>query len=213
MNCNKCNALLTENDTICPKCGAEIKKNYRPLIIALIITLVLLIGIIVLAFFIPKLRESNPDIVIEKEEKNTTEDTIIGNDDFGYLKLPGKWYKFQDVDGKSALQYSLDSVWIVSLESYESKYDDETAENLAKASLYNLINNEVGVENATGATVKLAGYDAYQVYGLYTSDNIWLVEWFFEPGDGKIHYISVEGPDYNSDYFNIPETFSLTKIK
>lgn len=212
MNCNKCNTVLNENDTICPKCGTKIKKNYKPLIIALVIGLVLLIGIIILSFFLPKLRKSNPDIIIEKEEKNT-KDTIIGNDDFGYLKLPGKWYKFQDVDGKSALQYSLDSQWIVSLESYEPKYDDETAEYLAKTSLSNLINNEVGVENATGATVKLAGYDAYQVYGLYTNDNIWLVEWFFEPGDGKIHYISVEGPDYNSDYFKIPETFSLTKIK
>lgn len=184
-------------------------KNNRPLIIALIIALVLLVVIGILAFFIPKLRTTNPDIVIEEDSK----DTIIGNDNFGYLKLPGNWYKFQDVDGKSALQYTKDSVWIVSIESYTPSYEDQNAENLAKSSLYNLKNNEVGVENATGATVKVAGYDAYQVYGLYTNDNIWLVEWFFEPGDGKIHYISVEGPDYKSDYFKIPETFSLTKIK
>lgn len=192
------------------------KKKGSKAIIFIIIGLVL-IGLGVAGYFLwPTLTGKTKSEPVEdkKEEKEVTEeDTIIGNDSFGYLKLPGKWYKFQDVEGKTALQYTKDSVWIVTLEAYTPSAPDQTAETLAKASLYNLTNNEVGVEKPTGATVKVAGYDAYQVYGLYTSDNIWLVEWFFEPGDGKIHYMSVEGPDYTSDYFQIPETFSLTKIK
>lgn len=68
-----------------------------------------------------------------------------------------------------------------------------------------------GVEKLTEATVTLGKYSAYQVYGYYASDNVWLVCWFFEAEDGKTHYISIEGPDPSSEHFNIPKTFSLTK--
>ena len=38
-----------------------------------------------------------------------------------------------------------------------------------------------------------------------------LVIWIFEAEDGKTHYVSVEGPDENSEKFKIPETFTLKK--
>ena len=177
----------------------------KKIIITLIIVLFIGIGLGLYVHYKPNKSDNNT--------KTNEEVTIIGNDDYGYLKLPGNWYKFQDVEGKSALQYSIDSVWIVTIEAYTPNMVDQTAETMAKTELNNLQNNEEGVINTSMASLKLADYDAYQVYGLYTNDNIWLSEWFFEPGDGKIHYISVEGPDHNSDYFAIPKTFSLTKIK
>lgn len=190
------------------------KKKNSKAIIFIVIGLVL-IGLGVAGYFLwPTLTGKTKDEPVKEEKEEVVEkDTVIGNDEYGYLKLPGSWYKFQDVDGKTSIQYTKDSVWIVTLEAYTPSAPDQTAETLAKASLYNLTNNEVGVEKPTGATVTLGDYTAYQVYGLYTVDNTWLVEWFFEPGDGKIHYISVEGTDFTSDYFKIPETFSLTKIK
>jgi len=142
----------------------------------------------------------------------TTENTmVIGSDEYGYLTLPGKWYTFYDVSGtKSGLQYTKDSIWIVSIDSME-KTTTISAESLAKTALYNMKYGDEKVENATGATVKVGSYTAYQVYGYYPNDNIWLVEWFFEPGDGKVHYISVEGNDRTSDYFKIPDSFKLKK--
>ena len=29
--------------------------------------------------------------------------------------------------------------------------------------------------------------------------------------NGKLHYVSIEGPDDTNDNFNIPKTFSMTK--
>ena len=191
----------------------EKKKGSKVwLIIVIIIVILAGLGFITYKFILPMFSNKTEPVVEEKEEKKIEESMVIGTDKYGYLKLPGTWYKFNDVDGKTALQYTKDRVWIVTMESYLPSSPEQTAEMLAKASLYNMINNEENVENATGATVKLAGYDAYQTYCYYTVDGIWLVEWFFEPGDGRIHYISVEGNDYTSDYFKIPETFSLKKI-
>ena len=202
------NTIPTMNSQV-SNSNIEKKKGSKLwLIIVIIIVILAGLGFVTYKFILPKVNKTEP--VAEKEEKE--ESMVIGTDNYGYLKLPGTWYKFNDVEGKTALQYTKDRVWIVSLESYLPSSPDQTAENLAKASLYNMINNEENVENATGATVKLAGYDAYQTYCYYTVDGIWLVEWFFEPGDGRIHYISVEGNDYTSDYFKIPETFSLKKI-
>ena len=191
----------------------EKKKGSKVwLIIVIIIVILAGLGFITYKFILPMFSNKTEPVVEEKEEKKIEESMVIGTDKYGYLKLPGTWYKFNDVDGKTALQYTKDRVWIVTMESYLPSSPEQTAEMLAKASLYNMINNEENLENATGATVKLAGYDAYQTYCYYTVDGIWLVEWFFEPGDGRIHYISVEGNDYTSDYFKIPETFSLKKI-
>jgi hypothetical protein len=50
----------------------------------------------------------------------------------------------------------------------------------------------------------------------YPSDATYLVTYWFEAEDGKIHYIALEGPDSVSgesitDYLYIPESFSLNK--
>ena len=214
------------------------KKSKAPLIVGIILGSVLLLTIIIIVliivaaklYFQPLVNEVNtntptyqPTTPVTPSTGNsnsapstttpsTTDDTmVIGSDNYGYLTLPGKWYSFYDVSGtKSGLQYTKDSIWIVSIDSME-KTTNISAESLAKTALYNMKYGAEKVENATGATVKVGSYTAYQVYGYYPNDNIWLVEWFFEPGNGKVHYISVEGNDRTSDYFKIPDTFKLTK--
>ena len=74
-------------------------------------------------------------------------------------------------------------------------------------------NGEAIVENITSEKVTVAGYNGYRVYGYYKDDNEWLVEWFFEVGNDKIYYIALEGSDLLEEYFDIPDTFSLTKIE
>ena len=206
--------------------AAPQKRSKAPLIVGIILGSVFLFIIIIVALILLftgilfKSKTITNDVpTTTPSSSNTTtptttteKTTVIGSDEYGYLSLPGTWYKFYDVSGtKSGIQYTKDTVWIVSMDA-TTKTSEITAENLAKTALYNMKYGSETVQNATGATVKVRNYNAYQVYGYYPNDNIWLVEWFFEPGDGKVHYISVEGNDYTSDYFKIPDTFSISKI-
>ena len=151
------------------------------------------------------------------EENNIEEDTPnqdivqegkrVGSDEFGYITIPENWTNFIDVDENSTLQYSYANIYIATLYAVPTTQID--AYNYA-SNIMNKLKSE-GVQNVQGATVNVGKYSAYQVYGYSSNENIWLVCWFFETEDGKTHYISIEGPDRNSEYFNIPESFSLNK--
>ena len=144
--------------------------------------------------------------------KTTTEEKtqVVGADKYGYVTIPSDWVKFTDPDVTIDLvQYStLSSDYVLTM-MYYSKSEVVSAEQAATN-----VSNHMSTENVTGLTgakVKVAGYDAYQVYGYYPDENEWLVCWFFEAEDGYIHYIAVEGPSRYSDHFKIPDTFKLNK--
>ena len=108
------------------------------------------------------------------------------------------------------------NVYIVSLNYFEdSRY---TAKEYASNYMYNKKNSS-DVTGVTGATVQIGKnkeYTAYQVYMYYPSDGTYLVTYWFEAEDGKVHYIALEGPEELSgvkitDYLYIPESFSLNK--
>ena len=168
--------------------------------------IVVIIGIILGVVFVSKKIKNdkiNKDIDINN---NTTKElNKIGNSEFGYLKVEDNWYKYNDVDNPSVLEYTLDGNWIISMYARPSSTID--AKTYAD-SCYTRMKQD-GAVGVTGATVKVGIYTAYQVYGYYTSLNKWLVTWCFEPGDKKTHYIGIEGPDRYSDNFKIPDTFTL----
>ncbi len=168
--------------------------------------IVVIIGIILGVVFVSKKIKNdkiNKDIDINN---NTTKElNKIGNSEFGYLKVEDNWYKYNDVDNPSVLEYTLDGNWIISMYAKPSSTID--AKTYAD-SCYTRMKQD-GSVGVTGATVKVGIYTAYQVYGYYTSLNKWLVTWCFEPGDKKTHYIGIEGPDRYSDNFKIPDTFTL----
>ena len=131
----------------------------------------------------------------------------VGTDEFGYVTVPNNWYRFVDPDATNTFQYSYANVYIITL--YAKEKSEVSAYNYAASTMYKM--KQEGAENVTGATVSLGKYTAYQVYGYYRSENLWLVCWHFEAEDNKTHYIAMEGPDASSEYFKIPETFSLKK--
>ena len=146
----------------------------------------------------------------------TNNDTkVVGDDNYGYISIPSNWNKFYDVDGNNSLQYSYANVYIVSLNVLEGT---SSAKDYASNYMYNKQNSS-DVTGVTGATVKIGKnkeYTAYQVYMYYPSDSTYLVTYWFEAEDGKIHYIALEGPqELNgvkiTDYLYIPESFSLKK--
>lgn len=152
---------------------------------------------------------SNQNIIEENtnQEENIKNDKRVGSDEFGYITIPKNWATFIDLDGNSTLQYSYANIYIATLYAVPTTQID--AYNYA-SSIMSQLQSE-GAKNIQGATVNVGKYTAYQVYGYYANENIWLVCWLFEAEDGKTHYISIEGPDPNSEYFNIPNTFSITK--
>ena len=139
--------------------------------------------------------------------KVDNENQVIGTDEFGYVTIPKNWNRFYDVESSGTYQYSYGNSWIVTLYAVPTtQIDSYNYANNVKAHL-----EEENVSDITGAKVKVGNYDAYQVYGHYDDENIWLVCWFFEAEDGSTHYIAVEGPDKTSDFFNIPNTFKLKR--
>lgn len=159
---------------------------------------------------------SKEEIKEKEEDSNNINTTVVGDDKYGYITIPKNWAKFYDVDGNTSLQYSYANVYIVSLNYFEdSQY---TAKELASNYMYNKQNSS-DVTGVTGATVQIGKnkeYTAYQVYMYYPSDGTYLVTYWFEAEDGKVHYIALEGPEELSgvsitDYLYIPESFSLNK--
>lgn len=143
----------------------------------------------------------------DNDEKDDSDYTIIGNDEFGYMKAPGKFVTFVDVDGSDTLQYSNGS-YIVSMYALKSEHK---AKDYADGAYSNALEDSTQTK-VTGATVKVGKYTAYQVYSYFTDDNIWLVRWYFDTEDGYYRYIAIEGPEYD-DVFKMVDTFSISKIE
>lgn len=210
----------------------KVKKSKAPLVIGIIIIGLIVIGLgIFLIIYLKNNNTKTEPINNTIEEKNSNSSssntasgkvdnnnsntssgkvesdyTVIGNDEFGYMKAPGKFFTFQDVDGTDALQYSNGSE-IVSMYAMKSEYK---AKDYADGA-YSKALEDKEQEQVTGATVKVGKYTAYQVYSYYPNDNTWLVRWYFDTEDGYYRYIAIEGPTY-SDTFKMVDTFSLTKI-
>lgn len=146
--------------------------------------------------------------VIEKppiDEKTTKQ---VGNSTLGYVEIPDEWVKFKDVNAVRGLQYSSeDAKYIITLDAMATSEVD--AETYAKAVAAQL--EKEGVKDLSGSMIKISNYEAYQVSGYYDKENIWLYVWCFEAEDGNTHYIGIEGPDDDNEYFQIFKTFKLKK--
>lgn len=158
--------------------------------------------------------EKNNTTYNETKNEEKTNNVTVGDEKYGYINIPSNWTRFYDIDGSSSLQYSLANVYIVTLDIVDGQ---STAKEYASNFMYNKQNSNE-VTDVTGATVTIGKnrkYTAYQVYMYYPSDSTYLVTYWFEAEDGKVHYISLEGPSELSgvkltDYTYIPESFSLT---
>ncbi len=143
----------------------------------------------------------------DDEDEEEDEDTIvIGDDHFGYVKVPSNWHKFVDVDGNDTFQYSDigDLGYIVTLQTYE----EDITPLQAAMNIKNHITSEG--ETATYKYTKIAKYYGYVVNAKY-ADGTYLDAYLFKADDGKLHYVAIEGPDNTNDNFKIPDTFSINK--
>ena len=129
----------------------------------------------------------------------------IGSATDGYLTIPNDWNKFYDVDAPGSIQYTYKYLYIVTLKGIGET--TQTVDSLADS-----MKAQISTENTTNISVSdasIGGYSAKKLRAFYPSENTWL-DIYFVKANNKMYYISIEGPDSNSDYFKqIPDTFSL----
>ena len=130
----------------------------------------------------------------------------IGSVENGYADIPADYVKFEDPSlGSDFIQYSdTTGTNIVTLGHYS---DELSAHSYASAILASF-QQDSGMDQSsvTGATVTLDGCDAYQVYGYYPDEDLFLVVWLLDsPEDDYIHYIAVEFTSDNFDLFEMVE--------
>ena len=145
------------------------------------------------------------------DDTTTASRQIVGNAEYGYVEVPTEWIEFRDVDGNDSVQYSdVSGTYIMSLNVV--KDTSLSAEQIAKSYAAKK-NEDSDVRGVTGATVKVGknGYTAYQVYMYYPSDGSYLVTYWFEANDGKVHYLSIEGGDKLAEYTWIADSYRETK--
>ena len=158
---------------------------------------------------------SSKDTASTKKSTTNQETKRIGNADYGYIDIPSKWFKFTDIDGTEAVQYTDGSAYnIVTLNSYTREKakvpaDIEfNAEFLAKKLAVMWQDNQ-DVGKMTGARTKVAGLDAYQLQIVMKSGQ-YLITWIFQKGE-KVYTISFEGDAETLKTFipYIEDTWSL----
>lgn len=126
----------------------------------------------------------------------------IGDSRVGYMTVPCDFIEFRDVRGGNDLQYSDKTGTIIfTMNVIEGSEDAETAAQGIASHL-----KEEGIEDLTGATVKVGNYDAVQIYGYYSDDNKYLVIDLI-PHDGCIYYVSAEFPPSQVDMYEYVNTW------
>ena len=158
---------------------------------------------------------SSKDTSSTKKNTSSQETKRIGNADYGYIDIPSKWFKFTDIDGTEAVQYTDGSGYnIVTLNSFtreKAKVSADiefNAEFLAKKLAVMWQDNQ-DVDKMTGARTKVAGLDAYQLQIVMKSGQ-YLITWIFQKGE-KVYTISFEGDAETLKTFipYIEDTWSL----
>ena len=150
-----------------------------------------------------------------KKNTSSQETKRIGNADYGYIDIPSKWFKFTDIDGTEAVQYTDGSGFnIVTLNSFTREKakvpaDIEFNAEFLTKKLAVMWQDNQDVDKMTGARTKVAGLDAYQLQIIMKSGQ-YLITWVFQKGE-KVYTISFEGDAETLKTFipYIEDTWSL----
>ena len=190
--------------------GKDKKKKFKldkKTLIYIIAFAVFAIALIVTIFII---NNNGSDEPIELPDDVVSDTRVVGNEVFGYLTIPSDWISFDDKDSSgNTLQYSdKDQNYVITIDAVSTEVMD--AKNYALAAVQSLEGDGTAVETAV---VEFNEYAAYQVYGYNEARKVWVSAWFFDAEDGNSHFVGIEGPDKEGEFFQIPYTFKLEKIK
>lgn len=194
------------------------KKSKLPIILLIVFgALILFVGLIIAVIVIfsavgyKKISNEKTNIIEDIKEEVKEEETIvdgkrIGSEKLGYVTVPNDWVEFTDVDNPNVFQYSNRAgQYIVTMNSANSRALPESV----VSEMAEYVESEGA--KASYKTITINKYDGYVVNALYDSGTYIDIYFLLDSDTNTVHYISIEGPDNTSEYFDIPKTFSSKK--
>jgi len=141
---------------------------------------------------VPQPNPNPPDETVSTGGREVTDTRRVGNDTHGYISIPVNWVDFQDDNpAPGVIQFTDGDGAIITINLFEAELELEPQISLSNlADFY----TSIGAEGMTGAVVTLNGASAYQIYGHFADDNIFIVVWMFEGPNGDVHFLSAEAP-------------------
>lgn len=153
-----------------------------------------------------KLESSIGNLVSGIDDSSDTQ--IIGNDDFGYMKIPKDFVKFTDVSGSDDLQYSDKAgSTIFTMNKISADVPAYTAmENIADTV------KERGATNVeTGSSAEINGFVGDEITCYYPDEQKYLNVYLI-PFTEKTVYLAVEYTKGNEDMLDYLQTWQSTEF-
>lgn len=141
----------------------------------------------------------------EEEPVEEVKDQTIGNDNLGYLTVPGDWKQYVTLNSNAFMYSDPTETYIVALDSSEN--NDKTIDQIAEQSAKNMTGN--GFKEVSSKKDKIGTIDTYRIDAFSINENKWVMNWIFLDENNKLHIISFETPNYDNEYTSIPQTFRL----
>ena len=133
-------------------------------------------------------------------DKKTEETQVIGSDEYGFVKVPKSWIKFNEVQGGNDIQYSDGTdVNIVTLNTFKAEQfgiSDNEFQKLETVrisdSIFTSKESNPEFTKVWGSKSTIGGYEAYVVNAISKSGK-YISTWIFKSSDGKFRYVALEG--------------------
>ena len=132
--------------------------------------------------------------------QNSEESQVIGSDEYGFVKVPKSWIKFNEVQGGNDIQYSDGTdVNIVTLNTFKAEQfgiSDNEFQKLETVrisdSIFTSKESNPEFTKVWGSKSTIGGYEAYVVNAISKSGK-YIITWIFKSSDGKFRYVALEG--------------------
>ena len=140
----------------------------------------------------------NTTITTEKEDTK-----LVGDQEYGYVLVPTDWETTSDTNTRGTIQYTdPENKYIITIDIINQDVTDELA---AKAITEGI---KEDTESAYFVSDTCNQYKGYLINALY-KDGKYLKAYIFKTSDNVLRLVSIEGPDENNAFFNIPNTYKL----
>ncbi len=146
-----------------------------------------------------------------KKEACPSDYRQVGQELYGYACVPSDWVNFVDETkskDSTLIQYSAaNPVYVLAMDYFDKN------PSISLKSYANAYEEEIKGKGFSTQNIeeKLDGRKAYQILAHNSETNVWIISYFLESDDGRIHYIGVEGPSNLTDEFEIPKSYKLKK--
>lgn len=158
---------------------------------------------------IDRVKEHDYDTNYNYDDDDLEDSMKVGNDDIGYIYVPEDWKKFKDVsvNDENMVQYSdIAGDKIVTMTVFEKPaYTLEQYQQSLKTLLEKDNDNYISEYDDYIDDYKIK---AKKIGGKYQGKNLYT--WTFADSDGNIHYIALESTDYDTEVFDLIDTYTFT---